>query len=456
MILRLLRIIYVAILLYIIIKLLYVSKESFENPSDSLDAILADTPGGSVAETKLLNATNEANAEIGALAAAEADGELEATDEELNYGEGGEPAWTEDLERAEDAFYGQAKHAISGTLIPVQYNGATISNPDPDTGQAPDKYITGAFTPGWVDRRNDDAREAMKAEDLESTDDSFSRNYALWKCIEEKDECTAVIYARDGSKFALFKSIEGAIISKNDPNEIPNRTGEAGTFQTQLAAGPTKENLVKKDGGEGGGEPDYDVLIIDSSARLANEMLARNMIEVQGDNWVGGNDKFINASLEAVTACIDGNYGVNGPTDPNYECTVTSCRKKDTENGTKWKCKAKPRARLGAQLTYNQWEGSVLNKAPSIVEAETLIEAEGPWYPKDLTENDPLETKAQKYKKAGELALVACVTKNPNMDTAKFACYVTSSRTNYNEDDPTNPFLQVRSKAKPRAIGGMI
>ena len=175
----LLGILYVAFLVYILVKLFSVKlkKENFKMPSEMIE----EAEKGEDLE-KIANEACETS-----------DREKKA----LEQGDGSpspQNEWVVDpdiqadeIENAEKEFYGMAKHALSGNLLRVNsVDGGNITDAD-----------------GWVKRTSDGGKYAISKEDVESADDAFSRNYALWKCSKLPD-CKGTIYSRDGSTWLSY------------------------------------------------------------------------------------------------------------------------------------------------------------------------------------------------------------------------------------------------------------
>ena len=229
----------------------------------------------------------------------------------------------EEIENAEKEFYGMAKHALSGNLLRVNgVNGLNITDED-----------------GWVKRTSDGGKYAISKEDVESADDAFSRNYALWKCSKLPD-CKGTIYARDGSKFALFKDFgNGSMITKTDPGiKVGGSQTGRGEFITNYNGVTTNQNLVESTDEDAMGQ--YDVHVRESPGRIAAEKIAANMKEGQTANW---QTNYGDALDGAIISCGQENPGLDSNT---FKCVVTGCKKRNKDGEKQHKCKASPRTLL--------------------------------------------------------------------------------------------------------------
>lgn len=235
----------------------------------------------------------------------------------------------EEISEAEEKFYGMARHARSGNLLQVNLeSGSKISDDN-----------------GWVSRTSEGGKLAIAKEDLESSDDAFSRNYALWKCYKNAS-CKGTIYSRDGSSFALYSSFDGPTVALSDPG-IPGKKGK-GQFITKKGNKTTTLDLQPKtnknadDEADGG---DYDLHILDSPERVAAEKEAEYMKEATSkwrNNLYGDAEGAIH---EAKTNCQLPEY--NPATDwSRFSCVVTGCAKKKKNNNNKHQCTARPKSLL--------------------------------------------------------------------------------------------------------------
>lgn len=237
----------------------------------------------------------------------------------------------DEIEAAEDAFYGMARHARSGNLIDVkmqpEQGGSKISDDD-----------------GWVNRTTEGGKKAIRYEDLESVDDAFSRNYALWKCYKTAG-CKGAIYARDGSKFALYSNFNGAdgkkqpIVSITDPGRAGKKgKGKFTTIKGTVSTDIDLQPKTKKSAEEGMDGGDYDIHILDSPERLAAEKEAANMKETES-RW---KDKGSQALSEAQAYCKSHNPSTDWS---RFSCVITGCSKKKNDNNKKkTKCSSAPRS----------------------------------------------------------------------------------------------------------------
>ena len=319
------NVVYIILLVSSFIKLISLAKilprENYETPSTMLEKVEKGEDPEQLANEACENTEREKIA-------------LEKTEDESEMDlipEVSPDVQAEEIEEAEEAFYGMARHARSGNLLQVrmekEQGGSLISDND-----------------GWIRRTTEGGKLAMLKEDLESSDNAFSRNYALWKCYKNAN-CKGTIYSRDGSMFALYSdfNLNGKsqpTVGLSDPG-IPGKKGK-GKFTTKRGSVTLEQDLqpkTSKNSEEDADGGNFDIHILDSPERIAAEKEAANMREATS----GWKKKHSDALSEATTFCTN----ENPATDWNkFTCVITGCSKKNTNNGKKNKCSAQPRTVL--------------------------------------------------------------------------------------------------------------
>ena len=228
-----------------------------------------------------------------------------------------------ELDEVSNLFYGMAKHGRSGHLLRVTsepiYGSETMNDDD-----------------GWVKRTSVQGQLGIHKEDQFSADSSFSREYALWKC-SKINACIGTIYARDGSKFALYKNFTNPANNTKDP--VIGSNAEDTTFNTKgpSQSGNTANKLVFEKGGEG----EFDLHIQDSPERIANERIASNMKPGISDWHCCGANSKKTAEDESIMRLEENNSAVRWT---DFSKTIAGCSKSNTNNGNKWKCTAEARS----------------------------------------------------------------------------------------------------------------